>query len=128
MPETFHFEQPEHHPVLRVDAREGVPDGHLQRHILRYRGRVGGQRRLGLALALAACVVTAIQQDAINPGRQARIELERARGPVYLQERFLYGIFGIGAVAQPAEGEAYQSVLDSVYQSLELGGCLRPSR
>ena len=71
---------------------ERVPDGYLQRHVARYGRRLSRELRLGLPFALAARVVTAIQQDAVDPGGQSGIEMDGARRSIYFLKRFLHGI------------------------------------
>ena len=71
--------------------------------------RVGFERRLGLPLALAACVVTAIQQDAVNPGRQAGVELDGAGGAVYLQKGFLHSVLGVCAIRKQMKRNTFHT-------------------
>ena len=89
-----------------MDAVERAPDSQLQRHVVRYGRRLGRQRRLGLALTLAARVVTAIQQDAVDPGPQAGIELDGARRLINFQERFLHRILGVRAIRKQMKRDA----------------------
>src|SRR5262245_47231698 len=110
MREALDLAEEEGRALARLEAREGLLDREPQRVVHRTGGR--GARRRGYrsfraAAALPQEVVAGVQENPVEPGRDARASPETRRTPVDLQHRLLDRVLGVGAIAQDVRRDRF---------------------